>query len=608
MCGIDGILSKSEIDRESLKKMNQCLVHRGPHSAGFFFDNNIGLGMRRLKVIDLETGDQPIFNEDKEIVVVFNGEIYNFDSLTEDLKRKGHVFKSKTDTEVLVHGYEEWGIDELLARLNGMYAFCIYDKRKNKAFLARDRLGEKPLYYFHSPSDFLFGSELQALLESGKIPIKISKLGLYCYLAVHYVPGDICIIEGVKKLLPGHYLEFNFDNFSITLTEYWDLAERKFEERTYEEYLYHLKKLLEDSVKRRLVADVPVGVFLSGGIDSSIIVAIMKKFSNQVNTFSIGFENLEFDETKYVEMVVKKYKTVHHHFILQVNKILELLPKIIQYMDEPSGDQALLPVYWLSHEAKKYVTVVLGGEGGDEIFAGYSYYPTEAQNLDELKIDDSHQLLYPFLKDGQEETLSRFPVLTSSRDRMQLIKNFNMNELAKELKKYQWLDKFKEKIKKITDLLRIHQYADIKTWLPDDLLMKFDKMSMSTSLEGRAPYLDYRLVEFAYNLPAKYKINNKTSKIILRDAFREEIPNEIFNRKKQGFNLPISEWLRKQLRNYLTEMIEMNFNDHINNDYLKTLVQEHLSGKVDRGRLLYAILVYKFWVKNLLERYGNSNN
>ena len=607
MCGIDGILSKSEIDRESLKKMNQCLVHRGPHSAGFFFDNNIGLGMRRLKVIDLETGDQPIFNEDKEIVVVFNGEIYNFDSLTEDLKRKGHVFKSKTDTEVLVHGYEEWGIDELLARLNGMFAFCIYDKRKNKAFLARDRLGEKPLYYFHSQGDFLFGSELQALLESGKIPIKISKLGLYCYLAVHYVPGDICIIEGVKKLLPGHYLEFDFDNFSITLTEYWDLAERKFEERTYEEYLYHLKKLLEDSVKRRLVADVPVGVFLSGGIDSSIIVAIMKKFSNQVNTFSIGFENLEFDETKYVEMVVKKYKTVHHHFILQVNKILELLPKIIQYMDEPSGDQALLPVYWLSHEAKKYVTVVLGGEGGDEIFAGYSYYPTEAQNLDDLKIDDSHQILYPFLKDGREETLSGFPVLTSSRDRMQLIKNFNMNELAKELKKYQWLDKFKEKIKKITDLLRMHQYADIKTWLPDDLLMKFDKMSMSTSLEGRAPYLDYRLVEFAYNLPAKYKINNKTSKIILRDAFREELPNKIFDRKKQGFNLPMSEWLRINLHEYLENSTKLPYDDHINNDYLKILVDIHISGKEERGRLLYAILIYKLWAKNLFERFRNHN-
>lgn len=608
MCGIDGILSKNKIDESVLKKMNYCMIHRGPHSDGFFYDDNIGLAMRRLKIIDLETGDQPIFNEKNNVIVIFNGEIYNFESLREELEKKGHQFKSKTDTEVLVHGYEEWGIDELLSRLNGMFAFCIYDKKEKKVYLTRDRLGEKPLYYYFQNGNFIFGSELQALLESNEIPIKISKLALYSYLAVHYVPGDMCIIQDVKKLLPGHYLEFDVENFCVKLIEYWDLKEGKFEERTYEEYVKNLKKLLEDSVKRRMISDVPIGVFLSGGIDSSVIVNIMKKFSAKVNTFSIGFEDPEFDESKYANIIVQKYDTNHHHFILKVDKVRELLAKIVRYMDEPSGDQALLPVYWLSHEAKKYVTVVLGGEGGDEMFAGYSYYPTqELLHIDEYQ-NDKNELLSNFLNANKSETLSGFPILTNVHDRMCLIKNFDQNDLIEEKKKYVWLEKFNEKIDNISDHLRKCQYTDVKTWLPDDLLMKFDKMSMSISLEGRAPFLDYRVAEFAFNLPSRYKITTEKSKIILRDAFSSELPKEIFLRKKQGFNLPMSDWIRTHLRDLIEQMSDTNNDDGIDNEYLKGIIGEHLSGKGERGRLLYAILVYKLWVKSLFERYGNMKH
>lgn len=603
MCGIDGIFSNDLVEEKVIKSMNQCLVHRGPHSDGFFFENNVGLAMRRLKIIDLETGDQPIFNETKDVTVVFNGEIYNFESLRNDLVRKGHIFKSRTDTEILVHGYEEWGIDELLSRLNGMFAFCIYDMKKKKIYLARDRMGEKPLYYYHDAKNFIFGSELQALLESRRIPIKISKLGLYCYLAVHYVPGDMCIIEGIKKLLPGHFLEFDIKNFAFHLVEYWDLKERKFEERTYDEYLSYLRYLMTDSVKLRMISDVPIGVFLSGGIDSSIIVSLMKKFSSHVNTFSIGFENPEFDESKYVNMIVQKYETDHHHFILQEEKIVELLPKIVRYMDEPIGDQALLPVYWLSYEAKKYVSVVLGGEGGDELFGGYSYYVSANNLRSGQDLNNSDEPLSNFIVKNKTETQSGFPLITSLQDRTKLIKDFDLYKITSEKSKYKWLEKFNNNISKIEDPLRKYQYADIKTWLADDLLMKFDKMSMSTSLEGRAPFLDYRMVEFAFNLPAKYKIAKDTSKVILRDAFKNELPKEIFTRKKQGFNLPMEEWLRTYLRHHVEEIVKLSLDDHIDNDYLATIVKEHLSGKGNRGRLLYSVLVYKLWVKNIFERF-----
>lgn len=586
-----------QIDKNKLDSMNVCMKHRGPHSDGFFYDDNVGLAVRRLRIIDLETGDQPIFNETKDVVVIFNGEIYNFKSLREDLEGKGHHFKSKTDTEVLIHGYEEWGIDQLLSTLNGMYAFCIYDKQKRKIYLARDRLGEKPLYYYFDGNELVFASELLALLASGKVPTKISKLGLYCYLSLHYVPGDMCIIQEAKKLLPGYYLEFDLQSFKANLIEYWELEETELVED--HKYLRQVKELVEDSIRSRLIADVPIGVFLSGGIDSSIIVAVMKKYRSIVNTFSIGFQFPEFDESEYSRTVAEVYKTNHHHFILDHNKIRELLPMVISYMDEPNGDQALLPIFWLSHEAQKYVTVVLGGEGGDEIFGGYSYYPTHETSKGYHNQRKSNELLDGLLRDGITETLSGFPLISDLKTRSKLIKDFDLNELRRESQKYLWLERFRRNSRRIKDFLRLCQYTDIKTWLPDDLLTKFDRMTMSASLEGRAPYLDHRLVEVGFNLPSLYKIKGDAFKFILREAFKSELPEQIFRRAKQAFNLPMSEWLRTYLRDLVESLDNLSYDDGIDNRYLRTLINEHLSGKVDRGRLLYALLVYKLWIRNL---------
>jgi len=604
MCGINGILSKELIDPKIVKEMTCSLIHRGPHSEGFFDDDGVSLGMRRLEVIDLETGNQPIFNEDKSIVAVYNGEIYNFESLRDDLKKKNHTFTTKTDTEILVHGYEEWGIDELLSRLNGMFAFCIYDKNRKKIYLSRDRLGEKPFYYFYNDTDFIFGSELQTILESQKIPIEISKLALYCYLGVHFVPGDLCIIKGVKKLLPGHYIEFDLDKFSLKQIEYWDLKERNFHLKNYDECVQYVKKLVEDSIQLRMISDVPLGVFLSGGVDSSIITIVMKKYAKEVQSFSVGFEDKKFDESKYSKLISQKYETSHNHFILRPEKISEILPKVVRCMDEPCGDQALLPVFWLSHEAKKHVTVVLGGEGGDEIFGGYSYYNSPNSSNHNFQDTDDQELLPSFFR-KVPETQSGFPTITDFKMRSKLIKNFDYAKLKNELNNYIWWKNLENNLTQIQDNLRREQYVDIKTWLPDDLLMKFDKMSMANSLEGRSPFLDYRLVEFAFNLSSEYKIKGNTFKLILRDAFKDILPKEIFERDKQGFNLPMSKWLKTSLKAMLKETISLNLNDGIDNEYLQTIAEEHLSGKEDRGRLLYSILIYKLWIKNLIERFVN---
>jgi len=412
----------------------------------------------------------------------------------------------------------------------------------------------------------------------------------------------MCIIKNVKKLLPGHYLKFDMEQFNFKLVKYWDLEERNYEEKSYQENLKRVKTLVEDSIRMRLVSDVPLGVFLSGGIDSSIITSVMKKFNDNVQSFSIGFDKPEFDESEYSKLISKEYGTDHHHFVLLPEKISELLPKIVRYMDEPSGDQALLPTFWLSHEAKKYVTVALGGEGGDEIFGGYSYYPKSGSN--EIEKLHSKNFASGFFK-SEYETQSGFPLLSDHTMRSKLISNFDGPSLIQEQKNYQWLEKLNSAISKIKNVLRKCQYFDIKSWLAEDLLMKFDKMSMASSLEGRAPYLDYRLAEFVFNLPTEYKIKGNTYKFILREAFKDELPKKIFERKKQGFNLPMSEWLRTHLKDSLQQITSINTNDGINNDFLETLIEEHLSGKEDRGRLLYSILVYKLWAKNLFERFLN---
>lgn len=597
MCGIVGIISKDAVVRSDVEKMNEAIIHRGPDSSGSFFEEKIGLAMRRLKVIDISGGDQPIFNEQKNITVFFNGEIYNFQQLRTDLLNRGHIFRTHSDTEVLVHGYEEWGIDGLLGKIEGMFAFAIYDKKRAKVFIARDRFGEKPLYYHANNQDFIFASELKAILINEKISKSIDPESLYNFLALHFVPGERTILKDIFRLRAGHYLTLDTETLLFEIKKYWELKERHIDD-SFDQAKNRVRGLLEKSIKDRMVADVPVGAFLSGGIDSSIMVGIMSKFSSKLKTFSVGFEDPKFDESGFSKVVAKHYKTDHHHFVFTEKEVVEMLPEVVESMDEPIGDQALLPVLLLSREARKYVTVVLGGEGADEIFGGYKYY---SQFAGRYTIKNLVKRLFNredrFLNEVLCQTTSGFPLITNKYDRLELMK--------KDFRENVGLDSLKDERgfvgdqRTISDGLKRAQHADIYSWLVDDLLIKYDRMGMAASLEGRTPYLDSELAEYGFNLPRKYKWHGDVSKYILREACADLLPPEIFSREKQGFNLPMSDWLRGILKEKLIESSNLVQDDLIDNGHYKKLIQNHLSGGEDRGRLLYSILVYKLWFKNI---------
>ncbi|MFZ2976079.1 MAG: asparagine synthase (glutamine-hydrolyzing) [Candidatus Moraniibacteriota bacterium] len=598
MCGIVGIVSKNKIEKSEIEKMNDEIFHRGPDSAGFFVEDKIALAMRRLKIIDISGGDQPIYNENGNIIVFFNGEIYNFKNVREELFRGGHIFGTKSDTEVLVHGYEEWGIDGLLEKIEGMFVFAIYDKRKNKIFIARDRFGEKPLYYHTDGKKFIFSSELRAILVDKNTPKEIEPESLYKFLALHFVPEEKTILKDIVRLKAGHYLVLDIETLEFNMKKYWKLNERIIKD-SFSQAKKNIRMYIEKSIRDRMVADVPVGAFLSGGIDSSIMVGIMSKHTKNLKTFSIGFENPKFDESNFSKAVAKHYKTDHHHFVFTEKDVVNMLPEVVKYMDEPIGDQALLPVLLLSREAKKYVTVVLGGEGADEVFGGYEYYAPFVKN-DNLKdiIKSLFSNKKSFLNEILCQTTSGFPLITNKFDRLILMgKNAREDEI--DFEKSINEKGFIKDSQSIKDRMKKAQHSDIYSWLVDDLLIKYDRMGMAASLEGRAPYLDSKLVEYGYNLPKKYKWKGGVSKYILREACVDLLPKEIFSRKKQGFNLPMSEWLRGILKEKLIESSDFIQNDLINNNYYKILIDNHLSGKEDRGRLLYSILVYRLWYKNL---------
>jgi len=601
MCGIAGILTAPNgppVDAQQLIRLRDRLRHRGPDSEGLHLDPHCGLGIRRLSIIDLQTGDQPFYGEDRQSCVVMNGEVYNFADLRESLLARGHHFVSRSDTEVLVHGFETWGIEGLLARLNGMYAFALLDRGRRRLYIGRDRLGEKPLYYRSTPQRFAFASELSALLMTREAELEIDPTALYYYLAVHFVPGERTIVRGVQKLLPGHYLEIPLDTLEPRRVRYWQLRETALTRRSSGEIIAELQALVREAVRSRMVADVPIGAYLSGGVDSSVMVALMTEFAPSVDTFSIGFEDAPLDESEHSRRVAEALGTRHHHFLFDVAKVRDVLPEVIEHMDEPVGDPAFLPVYWLSRDARRYVKVALSGEGADEIFGGYEYYRDRAgisSGLHRL-VKRIRRLVHPvastshaFLPTGTE-TLSGFPAITTHAERVRLLGDGVSGGSDA------WLDGLAQQTTQIRDGLRGAALADILTWLPDDLLMKLDKMSMANSLEGRAPYLDHRLVEFAFNLPPELKLGPDSEKLALRRAFEDRLPEGIGQRRKQGFVLPMRRWLRGELRELLGDAFAERRDDGLDHVAVTSLISDQLRSGVDRERYLYALLVYRLWL------------
>ncbi|MDW3208252.1 MAG: asparagine synthase (glutamine-hydrolyzing) [Reichenbachiella sp.] len=570
MCGITGILAFNEVGRFNLTNLEQAtlaLAHRGPDNHGTYINHLVGLGHRRLSIIDTsENANQPFEIMDGRYIITFNGEIFNYQSLRKELVSKGIQFKSDSDTEVLLHLYAQEG-KRCLDKLNGFFAFAIYDTKEKSLFIARDRLGIKPLLFYQDEFKFLFASEMSAMLALG-IDKAIDPEALNYYLQLNYTPAPLTMIEGVKKLEPGHYI-FIQDG-KVDIQRYYNIPAD--EENTFTDYNVtknQLQTLLEKSVARRMIADVPLGCFLSGGIDSSVITAVASSQTQSLKTFSIGFEsNKFFDETQYAELVAKKFKTDHTTFKLTNDEITSHLADIVDHIDEPFADSSAIPVFLLSKKTREHVTVALSGDGADEIFSGYNKheawwkieYNTKFKTL--IALAQPFAKLMPKSRSGAISNAARQVVRfaeamkLSPADRYWFLASFTSQSKVDDLltkpflnneQRISWMNSMNN-YKDMNDVLRL----DSEFVLPNDMLKKVDLMSMANSLEVRVPFLDHELVEFVFSLPESMKINSSIRKRILQDAYRDILPSELYNRPKKGFEIPLLDWLKSSLKNELT--------------------------------------------------------
>lgn len=632
MCGIAGILnlgSQEPVGIDAVAVMCQALRHRGPDDEGVFLDGNFGMGMRRLSIIDLFTGRQPIPNEDASVWTVFNGEIYNFLTLRSELVSKGHLFRTNTDTEVIVHLYEEYGTD-FVRHLAGMFAIALWDKPRQRLVLARDRLGIKPLFYAADSRRLLFGSEIKALLRVGARR-DIDFQALHDYLSLNYIPGPRTIFAAVSKLPPAHLLVC--EKGKVAVRSYWEIpypgdaapGRRRSEQSACEE----LGGLLRAVVRQHLISDVPLGVFLSGGIDSSSLVALMSEVSGQsIRTFSIGFEESSYNELGCAREVARRFGTEHHEMLVRPNAV-ELLPELIRFFDEPFGDSSAIPVYCVSKLASKQVKVALSGEGGDEVFAGYETYAA-------CRVAQLYQRL-PDVLAGRiiPAVVRRLPVSHRKVSFDYKAKRFVDGALLPPLEAHYWwkvlftedakaalyangMDGFEDPMRlyrdvydccPANDIISRLQHVDLKVYLPDDILVKADRMSMANSLELRVPFLDHRVVEFAASLPPRLKLRRLTKKYILRHAMSRLLPPKILRGKKRGFNVPIPIWLCRELRPVVEEalsakkLIETGI---FNPAPVAALVQDHWTKRADHSRNIWALLVFMLWYQEYAGCPGNE--
>jgi asparagine synthase (glutamine-hydrolysing) len=613
MCGIAGIIDhRADAPlRAQLHGMLDWMTKRGPDGAGEYLDGALAMGMRRLSIIDLEHGWQPLYAADGKVVVFLNGEIYNYKDVRSELRRLGFEFRTESDTEVLAHGYVAWGLDGLLQRIDGMYAIAILDRRGGELHLARDRFGEKPLFYAAGDGRFAWASHLLAVAAQPWVDIGTDTQALDDYLATHYVAGPRTFFRGVRRLLPGHRLSLRVADPKPGVERYW--RPRLDERGSVSDG--ELAEVLESAVRSRLVADVPVGVFLSGGLDSSLITAIAAQAQPGIMTFSMGFDSAAHDEAAHAQRVAEHCGTRHHRFRFDADSFEALLPQVAAALDEPLGDQAALPLFWLTREARQHVTVALSGEGADELFAGYGYYrqflgsgglvQRWADRLRGRKPTLAPELRR-FIHNPTPVTPSGFPLLTDVAGREALTGRAAPAESEWERDLIAWLDS-------TTDAHKRAMAADIGTWLPDDLLVKFDRMGMANSLEGRAPYLTPRLAELALRGADPYaRMSLTDSKRALRRVARRWLPADILERPKQGFVLPMKNWLRHWFerrdgaRNYFRNATLPD----LDGAAIATLVESDLAEGLNRERLLYALVLLVEWhataVAGMLEQRRNS--
>ena len=638
MCGINGIAfstrSGRQIDPAVLKRMRDVITHRGPDDEGIFVDGPVGLGHRRLSIVDVASGHQPMANEDGSLHVTYNGEIYNHTDYRESLIARGHVFKTHCDTEAILHLYAEYG-DDCVDRLRGMFAFAIWDRNKRELFIARDRLGVKPLYYVHTPEGSLyFASEIKALLEARAVKPELNFRAFSDYLANHATSGEETLFVGVKRLLPGHTLRWR--DGELKIRKYWDVSFEKQAQggRSDADYIAEWSELFKKSVQLRLMADVPLGMFLSGGIDSSAIAAVMSTLVDEpIKTFSVAFAEREANELEYARMVAHAFKTDHHEIVVTPEQFWAKLPDLIWHEDEPLAHPSSVALYFVSHLASQHVKVVLTGEGSDELMAGYARYRKTILNL---AIGEQYHRMVP--SGVRDLVRKQFASMTGSKLRLKLGRTFlnlspdiesiyfdNFAVFSRSLQPQLLTGEAMDRMGAIdpyagvrdvlqeTDaqsLLDRLLYADIKTYL-HELLMKQDQMSMAASLESRVPFLDHKLVEFTSSLPERLKLRRWTTKYVLRQSMKGVLPPAILDRPKMGFPVPLGKWFRGAYAPVLDEYVLGNRaieRGIFNADFVRSLVGQHRRGVANHSERLWSLVNLEMWFRRFIDGENAGNH
>ena len=622
MCGICGIYSFDRLPPSAPKTtrdMCAVMVHRGPDEDGFFHDEKTALGMRRLSIIDLDTGRQPMTNEDRTIWVVLNGEIYNFPALRKELMAKVHRFTTRSDTEVLVHLYEEEGKDFVL-RLNGMFAIALWDTRERRFLIVRDRLGIKPLHYMRLKNELYFASEIKCLLQSD-YRREIDPEAVSRFFTFEYIPAPQSIFKGIHKLMPGHMICIERDRFEVV--SYWDLRHRYAPEapRSPDEIGDEINRRLKESVEKRLISDVPLGVFLSGGVDSSAITALMSEVADsRIKTFSIGFKEKSFSELGYAKQVADYFHTDHREFVVESNAVKELVPTLIRFLDEPLADASVIPTYIISKLARSFVTVVLSGEGGDELFAGYDTYkayqmarwyrkvPGFIRNQVVKRVVERlpaspKRLSFEFKAKKFISGIDYPPEIANiiwwgAYDPLEKQRLFNP-EIGSTLHEdvFAPIHGHMSRSRAQTTLDNLG-YLDLKLYLQDDLLVKADRMTMANSLELRVPFLDHEFVEYAASIPSSLKLKGMATKHILKHALRDRLPSEILTRKKIGFDIPLGVWIQNELKDFVSDILSpahLKRHGFFSADYVQTLLKQHFHGDHNHRQRLWPLIIFQFW-------------
>jgi asparagine synthase (glutamine-hydrolysing) len=627
MCGIAGFINANgdSVDRSILEGMNRAIAHRGPDEDGFYLHENVGLAMRRLSIIDLASGQQPIYNEDKTKAIVFNGEIYNYQELRESLDRLGHKFYTKSDTEVVIHLYDEYGA-EALQHLRGMFALAVWDKTNKSLFLARDRVGKKPVLYSHQKNgDLIFGSEFQAVLKHPSVSREVDLKAIDDYLSYLCVPAPKTAFKQIRKLEPGHWLRWK--DGEIETHRYWQPDFSRKIKITEKEAIDETTRILRESTRLRMISEVPLGAFLSGGVDSSAVVALMAQESNQpVKTFSIGFEEQDFSELKYAKRVADHVGAEYHEFIVRPN-VLEIIPTLVEHYGEPYADSSAIPTYYVAKETRKHVTVALNGDGGDESFAGYERYTA-------MRIAEAYARVPSALrKVFVEAPVNLLPTAELKRSRFRDAKRFlRAANLPRTERYFRWVSTFNRDSKRElytadfaasisgndptalldnwfakangTGTLDATLLTDQMTYLPNDLLVKVDIATMANSLEARSPFLDHKLIEFAASLPESMKMRGVETKSLLKKVAARLVPKEVIYRRKMGFGVPVGKWFRGEMKDFVRGVLlsEKSLKRGIvKPEIMERYVDEHTSAERDHSFQLWTLLMLELWFQRFID-------